>query len=61
MKYVSVFIWKLGIIFAVCIKWIDEMWWNNRLLLEPKSYEVVAMVATMVAMVAIHVYWKLQQ
>ena len=29
MKYVSGFIWKLGIIFAVCIKWIDETWWNN--------------------------------
>ena len=61
MKYVFVFIWKLGIIFAVCIKWIDETWWNNRLLLEPNGYEVVAMVATMVAMVAIHVYGKLQQ
>ena len=24
MKYVSGFIWKLGINFAVCIKWIDE-------------------------------------
>ena len=33
MKYVSGFIWKLGINFAVCIKWIDETWWNNRLLL----------------------------
>ena len=52
MKYVSRFIWKLGINFAVCIKWIDETWWNNRLLLVPNCYEVVAMVATMVAMVA---------
>ena len=52
MKYVSGFIWKLGINFAVCIKWIDETWWNNRLLLVPNCYEVVAMVATMVAMVA---------
>ena len=52
MKYVSVFIWKLGINFAVFIKWIDETWWNNRLLLVPNCYEVVAMVATMVAMVA---------
>ena len=52
MKYVSGFIWKLGINFAVCIKWIDETWWNDRLLLVPNCYEVVAMVATMVAMVA---------
>ena len=52
MKYVSGFIWKLGINFSVCIKWIDETWWNNRLLLVPNCYEVVAMVATMVAMVA---------
>ena len=52
MKYVSGFIWKLGINFVVCIKWIDETWWNNRLLLVPNCYEVVAMVATMVAMVA---------
>ena len=52
MKYVSGFIWKLGINFAVCIKWIDEIWWNNRLLLVPNCYEVVAMVAIMVAMVA---------
>ena len=52
MKYVSGFIWKLGINFAVCIKWIDETWWNNRLLLVPNCYEVVAMVATKVAMVA---------
>ena len=33
MKYVSGFISKLGINFAICIKWIDETWWNNRLLL----------------------------
>ena len=52
MKYVSGFIWKLRINFAVCIKWIDETWWNNWLLLVPNCYEVVAMVATMVAMVA---------
>ena len=52
MKYVSGFIWKLGINFAVCIMWIDETWWNNRLLLVPNCYEVVAMIATMVAMVA---------
>ena len=52
MKYVSGFIWKLGIHFVVCIKWIDETWWNNRLLLVPNCYEVVAMVAIMVAMVA---------
>ena len=51
MKYVSGFIWKLGINFAVFIKWIDETWWNNQLLLEPNCYEMVAMVATMVAMV----------
>ena len=44
MKYVCGFIWKLGITFAVCIKWID-----NRLLLVPNYYEAVAMVATMVA------------
>ena len=25
------FIWKSGINFAVCINWIDEIWWNNRL------------------------------
>ena len=52
MKYVSGFIWKLRINFAVCIKWIDETWWNNWLLLVPNCYEVVAMIATMVAMVA---------
>ena len=52
MKFVFGFIWKLGINFAVCIKWIDETWWNNRLLMVPNCYEVVAMVATMVAMVA---------
>ena len=52
MKYVSGFIWKLGINFALFIKWIGETWWNNRLLLVPNCYEVVAMVATMVAMVA---------
>ena len=52
MKYESGFIWKLGINFAVCIKWIDETWWNNRLLLVPNCYEVVTMVATKVAMVA---------
>ena len=50
-KYMSGFIWKLRINFAVCIKWIDETWWNNRLLLVPNCYEVVAMVATMVAMI----------
>ena len=33
MKYVSGFIWKLGINFVVCIKWIDKVWWNNRSLL----------------------------
>ena len=52
MKYVSGYIWKVGINFTVFIKWIDETWWNNRLLLVPNCYEVVAMVATMVAMVA---------
>ena len=52
MKYVSGFIWKLGINFAVCIKLIGETWWNNQLLLVPHCYEVIAMVATMVAMVA---------
>ena len=52
MKYVFDYIWKLGINFAVCVKWIDEIWLNNRLLLVPNCYEVVAMVATMVAMVA---------
>ena len=52
MKYVSGFIWKLGINFAVFNKWIDETWWNNRLLLVPNCYEVVAMVATMADMVA---------
>ena len=52
MKYESGFIWKLGINFAVCIKWIDETWWNNQLLLVPNCYEVVTMVATKVAMVA---------
>ena len=51
-KYVSGFIWKLGINFAVFTKWIGETWLNNRLLLVPNCYEVVAMVATMVAMVA---------
>ena len=39
MKYVSGFISKLGINFAICIKWIDETWWNNRLLLVPNCYE----------------------
>ena len=53
MKYMSGFIWKLGINFAVFIKWIDETWWDNQLLLVPNCYEVVAMVATMVAMVAL--------
>ena len=60
MKYVSGFIWKLGINFAVFIKCIDETWWNNRLLLVSNCYEVVAMVATMVAMVAplwCHALW----
>ena len=52
MKYVSGFIWKFGINFAVCIKWVDETWWNNLLLLVPNCYDEVAMVATMVAMVA---------
>ena len=52
INYVSGFIWKLGIDFAVCIKWIDETWWNNRLQLVPNCYEVVAMVATIVATVA---------
>ena len=52
MKSVSGFIWKLGINFAVCIKWIDKTWWNNWLLMVPNCYEVVTMVATMVAMVA---------
>ena len=51
MKFVFGFIWKLGINFAVCIKWIDETWWNNRLLMVPNCYEVVAMVATMGAIV----------
>ena len=51
-KYVSGFIWKLGINIAVCIKWIDKTRRNNRLLLVPNCYEVVAMVATMVVMVA---------
>ena len=46
MKYVSVFISKLGINYAVSIKWIDETWQNNLLLLVPNCYEVVAMVAT---------------
>ena len=35
----SGFIWKLGIHFAVFIKWIDETWWNNRLLLVPNCYK----------------------
>ena len=52
MKYLSDFIWKLRINFSVCINWIDRTWWNNRLLLVPNCYEVVAMMATMVAMVA---------
>ena len=52
MKYVPGVIWMLGNTFAVCIKWIDETWWNNRLLLVPNCYEVVPMIATMVAMVA---------
>ena len=51
MKYVSGFIWKLGINFSVFIKWIDETWLNNRLLLVPNCYEVVAMVATMITIV----------
>ena len=46
MKYVSVFISKLGINSAVCFKWIDETCWNNLLLLVPNCYEVIAMVAT---------------
>ena len=52
MKYVSGVIWNLGINFAVRTQWIDETWWNNRLLLVPNCYEVVVMVVTMVAMVA---------
>ena len=57
----SGFIRKLGNNFAICITWIDETWWNNRLLLVPNCCEVVAMVATMVAMVAplwCHTYKK---
>ena len=34
--YTSVFMSKLGINSAVCIVWIDETWWNNRLLLVPQ-------------------------
>ena len=45
MKYVSVFITKLWINFAVCIKWIDETQWNNRFLLVTNCYEDVAIVA----------------
>ena len=52
MKYLSVFILNLGIKYAFYIKWIDETRWNNRLLFVPSCYEVVAMVATMVVMVA---------
>ena len=46
IKYVSVFILKLGINYAVCIMWIDETWLKKLLLLVPNCYEVVAMVAT---------------
>ena len=63
MKYVSGFISKLGINFAICIKWIDETWWNNRLLLVLNCYEVVAMVATMVAIWLHHcdvIHWDKQ-
>ena len=38
MKYVYVFISKLGIKFAIYIKWIDETKWNNQLLLVPNCY-----------------------
>ena len=63
MKYVPGFIWKLGINFAVCIKGIDETWWNNRLLLVPNCYEVIAMVATVVAIWLHHcdvIHWDKQ-
>ena len=46
MKYVSVFIFKLGINSAVCIKSIGETWRDNLFLLVPNCYEVVDMVAT---------------
>ena len=46
VKYVFVFISKLGINSAACMKGIDETCWNNRLLLLSNCYEVVTMVAT---------------
>ena len=46
MKYVSVFISKLGNNFAVCIKRIYETWRNNQFLLVTNFYEDVAIVAT---------------
>ena len=45
MKYVSVFMSKLGSNPAVCFRWIDKTWWNNRLLLVSNRYQVVAMVS----------------
>ena len=45
MKYVSVFMSNLRIYPAGCIKWIDWIQWNNRPLLVPNCYEVVAVVA----------------
>ena len=46
MKYIYASILQLGINSVVYIKWNDETWLNNRLLLVPNCYEVVAMVAT---------------
>ena len=44
--HVSVFISKLGIIYAVCIRWIDETWWKIDYWWLSNCYQVVALVAT---------------
>ena len=41
MKYVSIFISNLRIDSAVYVKWIDNIWFNNLLLLLLNCYEVV--------------------
>ena len=41
VKYVSIFISNLRINYVVYVKWIDNIWYNNLLLLLPNCYEVV--------------------
>ena len=45
IKYVFDIFSKLGIKFAVCINWIDDICWKNLLMLVPSCCEVVVMVA----------------